>query len=101
VVLPVLVYDWTGSPALSSLLAAVEALPYLALGLLAGAVAGRFPRRRTMIGCDLACAVLMGSIRRKFEVFDGSADRRLALAGMLEGLRFIWRSPLLRAMLLG
>lgn len=40
VVLPVLVYDRTGSPTLTSLLAAVEALPYLAFGLLAGAVAG-------------------------------------------------------------
>jgi MFS family permease len=197
VVLPVLVYDRTGSPALTSLLAAVEALPYLALGLLAGAVADRFPRRRMMVGCDLACAALMGSIpvawalgalttglvlaaalgaaiafvffdaasfgavpalagrervvgavsalsaassvtamiapavaggllavvapaqavvadaasylasavllvsiRRPFEVREGSAGRRLTPAEMLEGLRFIWRNPLLRAMTL-
>lgn len=62
VVLPVLVYDRTGSPALTSVLAAAEALPYLALGLLAGAVADRFGRRGLMVGCDLACAALMGSI---------------------------------------
>ena len=48
----------------------------------------------------LASAVLLVSIRRPFEVRDGSAGRRLALAGMLEGLRFIWRNPLLRAMTL-
>ena len=62
VALPVLVYDRAGSPALTSLLAAVEALPYLVLGLLAGAVADRFPRRPMMVGCDLACAALMASI---------------------------------------
>jgi hypothetical protein len=62
VVLPVLVYDRTGSPALTSLLAAVEAVPYLAFGLLAGAVADRSGRRGLMVGCDLGCAALMGSI---------------------------------------
>jgi MFS family permease len=62
VVLPVLVYDRTGSPALTTLLAAAEAVPYLALGLLAGAVADRFGRRGLMVGCDLCCAALMGSI---------------------------------------
>ena len=62
VVLPVLVYDRTGSPALTTLLAAAEAVPYLALGLLAGALADRFRRRGLMVGCDLGCAALMGSI---------------------------------------
>jgi MFS family permease len=62
VVLPVLIYDRTGSPALTTLLAAAEAVPYLALGLVAGAVADRFGRRGLMVGCDLGCAALMGSI---------------------------------------
>jgi Transmembrane secretion effector len=197
VVLPVLVYDRTGSPALTTLLAAAEAVPYLALGLLAGAVADRFPRRGLMVGCDLGCAALMGSIplawalgglttglvllaalgaatafvffdaasfgavpalagrervvgavsglsaasavtamiapaaaggllavlapaqavivdaasylasavllvsiRRPFELPDAAGRPRLAWAGMLEGARFIWRQPLLRAMTL-
>ena len=62
VVLPVLIYDRTGSPALTTLLAAAEAVPYLVLGLPAGAVADRFGRRWLMVGCDLGCAALMGSI---------------------------------------
>jgi Transmembrane secretion effector len=62
VVLPVLVYDRTGSPVLTTLLAVAEAVPYLALGLLAGAVADRFRRRGLMVGCDIGCAALMGSI---------------------------------------
>jgi MFS family permease len=57
VVLPVLVYDQTRSPALTSLLAAAEALPYLAFGLLAGAVADRFARRRLMAGRPAGPAV--------------------------------------------
>lgn len=61
-VLPVLVYQRTGSPALTSLLAAAEAVPYLALGLLAGAVADRVRRRPLMVGCDLGCAALMAAI---------------------------------------
>jgi MFS family permease len=62
VVLPVLVYDRTGSPALTSVLAAAEAVPYLAFGLPAGALADRSGRRGLMVGCDLCCAALMGSI---------------------------------------
>jgi MFS family permease len=62
VVLPVLVYQRTGSPALTSLLAAVEVLPYIAFGLLAGAFADRVRRRRLMVGCDLGCAALMATI---------------------------------------
>ncbi len=62
VVLPVLVYQRTGSAALTGLLAAAEALPYLLFGLLAGAVADRARRRLMMAGCDLGCALLMASI---------------------------------------
>lgn len=62
VVLPVLVYDQTGSAELTSLIAAAEALPYLAFGLLAGALADRLPRRRLMVSCDLGCVALMAAV---------------------------------------
>ena len=39
IVLPVLVYQLTGSPAAVALVNGIEAVPYLALGLLAGALA--------------------------------------------------------------
>jgi hypothetical protein len=81
VVLPVLVYDRTGSPALTSALAAAEALPYLVLGLLAGAVADRFGRRGLMVGCDLACAALMGSIPAAWAL--GRLSTGLVLAAAL------------------
>jgi MFS family permease len=62
VALPVLIYQLTGSPVLVSLVAAAEAIPYLALGLLAGALADRVDRRRLMITADLLNAVCLGSI---------------------------------------
>src|SRR5262245_17455231 len=43
-------------------LVALESLPVLVVGLLAGALADRLPRRPVMIVTDLARAVLLGSI---------------------------------------
>jgi MFS family permease len=62
VALPLLVFQLTGSPALTAALTAVEALPYLLLGLLAGALADRWDRRRLMVATSLADAVILGSI---------------------------------------
>lgn len=62
VALPVLTYQLTGSPVLVSLVAAAETIPYLALGLLAGALADRVDRRRLMIVSDALNALCLGSI---------------------------------------
>jgi MFS family permease len=62
VAMPVIVYQRTGSPLLTGLVSAFEALPYLLLGLPAGALADRFDRRRVMVLSDLANAVVLGSI---------------------------------------
>jgi MFS family permease len=62
VALPLLVFQRTGSPALTALLTALEALPYLLLGLLAGALADRWDRRRIMVATSLADVVILGSV---------------------------------------
>jgi MFS family permease len=62
VVLPILIYQRTGSAWKTSLLVAIETIPYLAIGLVAGAVADRVDRRRLMWRCELVSAVLVGSI---------------------------------------
>ena len=62
VALPLLVYQLTGSAAWTAAIAAAEALPYLAFGLLAGALADRLDRRRVMISTDLLSAALLASI---------------------------------------
>jgi hypothetical protein len=62
VALPVLVYELTGSAALTALLAALEAAPYLCFGLLAGAWGDRVPRRATMQAAGLLSSVLVASV---------------------------------------
>ncbi len=62
VVLPILVFQRTGSPAQTSAVVAFTALPYLLLGLVAGAVADRSDRRRLMVGCELASALMTASV---------------------------------------
>jgi MFS family permease len=62
VALPVVVYSLSRSPLLTSLVAAFQALPYLLLGLVAGALADRLDRKRVMIVSDLVSAVVLASV---------------------------------------
>src|SRR3954454_24172881 len=55
-----LVYRQTNSPILSAATIAVSYLPWLGFGALLSAWAERHPYRRTMIGCDLIRAGIMG-----------------------------------------
>jgi hypothetical protein len=62
IALPVLIYRQTGSTFLTALVSALEAVPYLTFGLLAGALSDRWDRRAMMIGADLTDMVLLGSV---------------------------------------
>ena len=62
VVLPVLVYSMTRSPAWVAMVGLMEFVPYLAFGLLAGAVADRVNRKRIMVACDVTAAVLLVTV---------------------------------------
>lgn len=62
VALTVLVYEQTRSPALAALVLGLSFMPYLIGGVLLGATADRLPARRVLVGCDLASAVLVGSM---------------------------------------
>jgi predicted MFS family arabinose efflux permease len=62
VVLPVLVYGMTRSPAWVATVGLMEFLPYLAFGLLAGAVADRVNRKKIMVGCDVGAALLLVTV---------------------------------------
>lgn len=53
VVLPILLFQRTGSALQTALLEALEVVPYFLFGLVAGAVADRFDRRALMVRCDL------------------------------------------------
>lgn len=62
VALPVLLYQRTGSATLTGVLVALEAVPYLVLGLPAGALVGRWDHRRTMVCTSYLSGLTMASI---------------------------------------
>lgn len=62
VALPLLVLQLTGSAFLTALVAAVEVVPYLVFGLVAGALADRVDRRRLMVGCHVIAALALATI---------------------------------------
>lgn len=62
VALPILMFQLTGSPALTAALTALEAVPYLAFGLLAGALADRWNRKRVMVGAGLVSGLVLLTI---------------------------------------
>lgn len=59
---PLLALALTGSPADAGLLASAQAVPFLFLGLVAGAIIDRADRRLILMACDLARAVAIGSV---------------------------------------
>lgn len=62
VALPVLVLQTTGSAWVTAAVAAVEVVPYLLFGLVAGAVADRVDRRRLMVASHLVAALALASV---------------------------------------
>jgi MFS family permease len=62
VALPLLAYQNSRSPALTTAVAGLQALPYLLFGLFAGAAADRLRRKAMLVGADLACALAMASV---------------------------------------
>jgi MFS family permease len=62
VVLPVLVYRVTSSPAAVAAVTALDVAPYLAFGLIAGALADRLNRKPMMVICDGAAALLLATV---------------------------------------
>jgi MFS family permease len=62
VVLPLLVFQLTGSALQTALLTTLEVVPYILFGLVAGALADRVDRKRLMVACNLLQALLVGSI---------------------------------------
>jgi MFS family permease len=62
VVLPIALFQRTGSAGWTALLTALQTVPYLIFGLVAGAIADRTDRRRLMLRADLAAALIVGSV---------------------------------------
>ncbi len=62
IVLPVLVYRLTGSPAWVASVSAVQVVPYIAFGLLAGVAADRLNRKKIMVACDVTATFLLAPV---------------------------------------
>jgi MFS family permease len=62
VAMPVLVYRLSHSAGLTALTTTLEALPYLVVGLFAGALGDRLDRKRVMVAADLANVAVVGSV---------------------------------------
>jgi MFS family permease len=62
VVLPLLAYQLTGSAAQTSIVAALEVVPYLLFGLVAGAIADRGRRRAIMVAAELGSGAVLATI---------------------------------------
>jgi MFS family permease len=60
--LPLLVLTLTHSAAQAGFIAAAQAIPYIILGLPAGALIDRWDRKAVMIRCDVARALALGSV---------------------------------------
>ncbi len=89
VALPVLVYRLTGSATLTALMAAAETLPYLVLGLPAGALVDRWHRRRVLVGTSSGVALLLAAI----PVADAAGVltyAQLLATGLLVGALFVF-----------
>jgi len=89
VVLPVLVYRLTGSPAAVAALSAIEAVPYLVFGLLAGAMADRLNRKKMMVACDAAAALLLAGVPAAAALHQ-LALAQLFLTALGIGTAFVW-----------
>jgi MFS family permease len=62
VAFPLLVLTLTHSPAKAGIVGFANTLPALLLGIPAGTLVDRWPRRHTMIACDALRALLLGSL---------------------------------------
>ncbi len=86
VAMPVLVYGLTRSPLWTALVTVADAVPYLLLGLFAGAAADRLPRIRLMVGTDLASGVLIASVPLAYHLGVLSPVHVLVVAFAAQGM---------------
>jgi MFS family permease len=89
VALPLLVFRLSGSPLLTSLVAAVQVLPYLVFGLVAGAVADRVPRRRVMLTAQGIAATALASVPVVATVGQLHTAHLVAVAALVASC-FVW-----------
>lgn len=87
--LPLLVLETTHSAAQAGLITSARMIPYLVLGLPAGALADRWNRKTTMIVCDVARCVALGSVPLAWLLGQVSLVQ-LTLVALIQGTAFVF-----------
>lgn len=86
---PLLILGVTHSPAQAGFAGALRALAYLLLGLPAGALIDRWDRKRTMIVCDAARALALGSIPLALAL-NHLTMAQIYLVSLIEGTLYVF-----------
>jgi MFS family permease len=86
---PLLVLALTHSPIHAGLIGAIRLIPYIVLGLPAGAWIDRVDRKRLMITCDIIRALVLGSIPLAY-LFGRPTLIQLYVAALVEGSLYVF-----------
>jgi MFS family permease len=86
---PLLMLALTHSPEQAGFLGAVRTLPFLVLGLPAGAIVDRVDRKRLMIACDAGRALALGSIPLAMAL-DRLSLVQLYIVAVVEGMLYVF-----------
>ena len=89
VVLPVLAYRITHSPAAVAALTVLDVGPYIAFGLVAGAMADRLNRKKMMVTCDAGAALVLCAVPVA-AALHLLAPELLFLTALGIGIAFVW-----------
>ncbi len=87
--LPLLVLETTHSAAQAGLITSARMIPYLVFGLPAGALMDRWNRKTTMIVCDVARGVALGSVPLAW-AFGHLSLLLLTLVALIQGTAFVF-----------
>jgi len=88
-VIPLLVLALTNSPAQAGLVGALQGIPYIILGLLAGALVDRSNRKLVMIVCDAGRAINIVSVPVALAIGRLSMSQ-LYVVALIEGTLFVF-----------
>ncbi|HEX2036652.1 MAG TPA: MFS transporter [Chloroflexota bacterium] len=87
--LPLLVLALTGSPVQAGLIGAAQTVPFLVLGLPAGALLDRWNRKTVMIVCDVARCLAFGSVPLAWAL-GGLTTAHLYLVALVHGTALVF-----------
>lgn len=87
--LPLLVLETTHSAAQAGLITSARMIPYLVFGLPAGALMDRWNRKTTMIVCDVARCIALGSVPLAW-AFRQVSLLQLTLVALVQGTAFVF-----------